>query len=123
MRKLSELSTDECLSVLCEITPFLSNIVTDEELMSTIGKAGDKKGLTAAGVVMAGVDRITKCVPLLLKTHREDVFQIVARVGGVEPEKVAAQNIMVTLVQIRAILKDKELLDFFKSWQRGEEAE
>lgn len=31
MRKLSQLGTDECLDVLCEITPHIVNLVSDEE--------------------------------------------------------------------------------------------
>lgn len=123
MRKLSDLSTDECLNVLCEITPFVSNIVSDEEIMDAIGKAAEKKGMTAIGVMMTGVGRIARAAPMLLKNHRNDVYEILSILGEMTVEEVAAQNTMVTLAQIRVVCKDKVLLDFFKSWAHGDEAE
>lgn len=123
MRKLSDLTTDECLDVLCEITPHVASIVADEEIMAAIGKAAPKKDLTAAGTVMVAMARVTKCIPLLVKTHRDDVYAILASVGGMTVEEIAKQNTIITLTQIRAVCKDKELLDFFKSWAHGDKAE
>lgn len=124
MRKLSDLGTDECLNVLCEITPFVSNIVSDQDLMEGIGKGVDKKGMTNVGVIMLGIKRMFNAVPLLLKNHREDIYNVVSAVGGeMTTEEIAAQNIMVTLAQVRSLMRDKVLIDFFKSWVRGEETE
>lgn len=124
MRKLSDLNTDECLNVLCEITPYVSNIMSDQDLMENLGKGVDKKGMTNVGVIMLGIKRIFNAVPLLLKNHREDIYNIVSTVGGeMSVEEIAAQNIMVTLNQVRSLMRDKVLIDFFKSWVRGEEAE
>lgn len=123
MRKLSDLSTDELLDVLCEITPNVASIAEDENIMAAIGKAAPKKDLTSAGVVMTAVSRLTKCIPLLIKSHRDDVYAILAVVGGMTVEEIAKQNTIVTLNQVRVVCKDKDLLDFFKSWKRGEETE
>lgn len=124
MRKLSDLGTDECLNVLCEITPSVSNIVSDKELFNTLGKGVDGRGTTDAGMFMLTVKRLFTAVPLLLKNHREDIYSIVSTVGGEKTtEEIAAQNIMVTLNQVRSLMRDKVLIDFFKSWVHGEEAE
>ncbi len=45
--KLSKLTTDEALDVLCEITPFVSSIISDEDLMETLNKTIKKDGMTA----------------------------------------------------------------------------
>ena len=114
--KLSQLTTDNALDVLCEITPYVSNIVTDEELMATIGKTVKREGgMTRAGVMLLGAEKLTKIVPVVMKTHRADVYGIVAVLNGMEPEEIAQQNVIKTSMQIRDICKDKELLDFFKS--------
>lgn len=114
--KLSQLTTDNALDVLCEITPYVSNIVTDEELMDTIGKAVKREGgMTRAGVMLLGAEKLTKIVPVVMKTHRADVYGIVAALNGMEPEEIAQQNVIKTSMQIRDICKDKELLDFFRS--------
>ena len=39
--KLSELSTDKALDVLCELTPHIKNITDDEAATSSIGKVLD----------------------------------------------------------------------------------
>ena len=114
--KLSQLTTDNALDVLCEITPYVSNIVTDEELMATIGKAVKREGgMTTAGIMLLGAEKLTRIVPVVMKTHRADVYGIVAVLNGVEPEVIARQNVIKTGMQIRDLCKDKDLLDFFKS--------
>ena len=123
MRKLSQLGTDECLDVLCEITPHIVNLVSDEEIMNAIGKPVDKKNSTKVGVMLIGALRITTVVPLLLKTHRADIYAILSIMGEKSIEEVAAQSTMATLWQIKELSNDKELLSFFKSWGRGEPSE
>lgn len=120
--KLSELTMDECCDVLCEITPYISNIISDKEVMETIGKAVEKDGLTAIGVFLAGAERLNKIVPILLKTHRSDIFNILAALNRKSAEEIGKQNLMFTLFQIREVCKDKELIAFFKSWAQEEQS-
>ena len=123
MRKLSELGTDECLDVLCEITPHIVNLVSDDEIMGAIGKPVDKKNSTKVGVMLLGAQKITTVVPLLLKKHRDDIYAILSIMGGKSVEEVAKQNTMATLWQIKTLSEDKELLSFFKLWGCGEKSE
>lgn len=120
MRKLSDLGTDECLDVLCEIAPNVQAITEDKEIMAAIGKAIDKKGLTTAGVMMTAVSKLVGAVPLLFRTHRADVYHILATVGGVAVEEIKNQNVVDTAWQLREILQDKPLLDFFGWSKRGD---
>lgn len=113
--KLSHLTTDEALDVMCECTPFLSSISADTELMDTIGKGMDTKGMTKAGILLAGAERINKIIPLLLKTHRADVYGLLGVVNRIPAEGIARQNILKTAAQLREVLTDKDLMDFFKS--------
>lgn len=112
--KLSELTTDETLDVLCEITPCVEHIVKDEQIFSAIGNAVKTDGMTKIGVLMAGVDRISSVVPVLLKTHRADVYGILASVNRVDVEKIAGQKLTDTLTQIYDMIHDEDLLRFFK---------
>lgn len=120
MRKLSDLGTDECMDVLCEIAPSIQEIVDDKDIMNALGKAIDKNGLTAAGVLMAATSKLVGAVPMLFKTHREDVYNIISSVGGVTVEDVKAQNMLDTMRQMKEILRDKPLLDFFGWSKRGD---
>jgi len=114
--KVSQLSTDQALDVLCRLTPHISNITSDAALVETLGKvvnAGD--GLNKYGSFMLVADRLGESVPILLKTHREDVYGILSILNEKEPEEVAKQSLMETLRQLREVFLDKELMAFFKS--------
>ena len=113
--KFSQLTTDKALDVLYEITPYIANIATDDELMAVIGKAVKREGMTRAGVLLLGAEKLTKMVPVLLKTHRDDVYGVVAAVNGKTVDEIREQNFIKTTAQIVEVIKDKELLDFFKS--------
>ena len=113
--KFSQLSTDRALDVLCEIAPYIANIATDEELMEVIGKSIKSDGMTRAGVLLLGAEKLTKMIPVLLKTHRNDVYGVVAAVNGKTLDEIAQQNFIKTTAQVVEVIRDKDLLDFFKS--------
>lgn len=114
--KISEMSTEKAMDVLCELTPYMINIVTDEALITELKSAIDfTKANTMAEKMALTAGKITKIIPILLRNKKNDVFGIVGVLNNKTIEEVAKQNIIVTMKQIRDIAKDKELLDFFKS--------
>lgn len=122
--RLSELSTDRATDVLCELTPYIANIVSDEELLEELKKTVDRKDIVNKAQWLAvGAEKITKILPILLKKRKEDVFGILAVMNEKTVEEIAKQNILVTLKQARTAFKDKELIDFFKSCASAEEGE
>lgn len=122
--RLSELSTDRATDVLCELTPYIANIVSDEELLEELKKAVDRKDIVNKAQWLAvGAEKITKILPILLKKRKEDVFGILAVINEKTVEQIAKQNILVTLKQAKTAFKDKELIDFFKSCMDTEEGE
>ena len=122
--RLSELSTDRATDVLCELTPYIANIVSDEELLEELKKAVDRKDIVNKAQWLAvGAEKITKIIPILLKKRKEDVFGILAVMNEKTVEQIAKQNILVTLKQAKTAFKDKELIDFFKSCMDTEEGE
>ena len=121
--KLSELSTDAAASVLLSITPALSNILKDPDLRGKIGKKADLKDMSVMGIYFAGVDKINEIIPFLLDTHKADVYAILAALNNTTTSKIAKQNILVTMTQIMETVKDKDLIDFFKSWAGTEQTE
>lgn len=121
--KLSKLTTDEALDVLCEITPYVSNIVVDENLMETLNKTVKKDGMTRAGVLVAGAEKLSRLVPIVMKEHRNDVYGILAAVNGTDADEIAKQNIIKTSMQIRDVCADKEMLDFFRSCAQQKDTE
>ena len=121
--RLSELSTDAAASVLLSITPALSNILKDPDLRNKIGKKVDLKDMSVMGIYLAGVDKINEIIPFLLDTHKADVYAILAALNNTTTSKIAKQNILVTMTQIMETVKDKDLIDFFKSWAGTEQTE
>ena len=114
--KISELTTEKATEVLCELTPHVTNIVTDEALIAELKSAIDfTKANTMAEKMALTAGKITKIIPILLKNRKSDVFGIVGVLNGKTIDEIAEQNIIVTMKQIRDIAKDKDLLDFFKS--------
>ena len=122
--KLSQLTTDRAADVLCELTPYIANIVSDEDLLTELKKAVDAKDIQNKAQYLAiGAEKITKILPILLKKRKNDVFGILAVMNEKTVDEIAKQNILVTLKQAKTAFKDRELIDFFKSCMDTDEDE
>lgn len=115
--KISDLSTDRALDVLCEILPNVNSICIDEELVEAVKKKVSKKfsELSRAEILLIGAEKLTEIGLIALKKHRHDVLSILAAINGVEPEQVERQNIIKTMAMLRELTKDEELIAFFRS--------
>lgn len=114
--KFSEISTDRAADVLCEVSVYALNILTDDELRESLKAQIDaEKPQTAGERYAIGAQRIGQWVPILLKKHRDDVFGILAAINGTTIAAIKKQNIIKTMLQVREAVKDKDLMDFFKS--------
>ena len=114
--KLSDLTTDRAADVLCEIGTYIINITTDEALTAELKKKAEKANAkTQAEMVSFLASKISALLPILLKKHKDDVFGIVAALNDTTADAIAKQNIIKTACMIREAVKDKELVDFFKS--------
>lgn len=122
--KLSQISTDKAVDVLCEIAPYATNIFSDETLMEELKSALDMKDANTMAEKIAIVgEKLSNIVSILLKKRKTDLFGIVGALNDKTTEEVSKQNFLITMKQIKDISKDKELVDFFKSWADTEESE
>ena len=122
--KISQLSTDRAMDVLCEIATPVTNIMTDEELIKELKSAVDfEKANTMAEKIALITGKFTKILPLILKKRKADLFSILASLNEKTIEEIGSQNVIKTMSQVKDIAKDKELLDFFKSCTGTEESE
>lgn len=119
--KLFELNTDRALDALCELTPYVSNICADGGLMASIGEQiSVDDNANAYGLLMLLARKIGEIAPILLKTHRTDVYGILSVLNEKSTSEIAAQPIMETVQQVQDAFKDTGLLSFFKSfWRRA----
>ena len=126
MRKISELSTDEALDVLCELTPLITSIVSDDDLMDELKKKikkGEGEELTVAEMLRLGIEKVNNIIPIVLKKNRDALLSVVAVMAGCGLEEIKAQNFLKTGMQIRDLAKDKDLMDFVKSCLNTEKSE
>lgn len=113
--KLSDLSTDRALDVLCELTPYIDRITNDKEVVSTIGKVVEPDAeLNQYGSFMLIMGRLSEFVPLLLKNHRPDVYGILSILNEKSKEEIAYQPLGETIRQLREAFQDEDLMAFFK---------
>jgi len=115
--KLSQLTTDETLDVLCEITPYINNIAIDQELTTELRRKVDPENLKSrADVMLEGAKKLNVLVPIVLKKRRDDIYGILSVLNKKTTEEIAKQSFIATVGQIREVLEDKELINFFKSF-------
>lgn len=120
--KLSELSTDRALDVLCELTPYVSNICEDGSVVGVIGeKISIDKSMNIYGQFATFIGQMSKAAPILLKTHRVDVYGILSVMNERSVDEIAAQPITDTIQQIKEVFRDTDLLSFFKSSAQPEQ--
>lgn len=122
--KISELTTERAADVLCEVSIYALNILSDKELLASLrmqleGTDGDR---TKAEMIAIASEKVAELVPLLLKKHKDDMFGIVAAVNGLTLEQVRQQKIIKTMNAIKEMAQDKDLIDFFKSCVSTEKA-
>lgn len=122
--KLSEMTTERATDVLCSLTPYITNILTDEKLLDELKSAIDiKDGETLAEKIAIVGAKISQIVPLVMKNRKQDLFGILGVLNDKTADEIAKQNFILTMKQVRDLTKDRELLDFFKSCKGTEGSE
>ena len=120
--KISELNTDQGCDVLCAITPAVANIATDADFVNAFNLKLKREDIaTPIQQVSATAKILTNLIPLMLKTHRNDVYEIIATLNCMNVDEVSRLGFLKTAALIRDVIKDKEMLDFFKSCVNGEQ--
>lgn len=115
--KLSEISTDMFLNKICEITPYINEIIEDKEIKKILTnkvKEADGTGeeLLEEGV-SKGIENVTKFIPILLKTHRKAVYGILSAMNDKPIKEIKEQKITETMKQITELFKDNDLKELF----------
>lgn len=114
--KLSQMTTDEATSVLIELTPHVASICTDVELKEELEARLDiQAGASRAEIYNEVINKITKLIPIIIGKQKESVYSIIGILNGKTVDEIGKQNFIVTGMQIRDIVKDKELIAFFRS--------
>ena len=82
------------------------NRVVPVDVLKDLEKEGKIKGLAK------GVSNFTKLIPILLKKHKENIYNVLAIVNDKTVEEIRKQNPVQTIKQLKELWSDKELLNF-----------
>ena len=118
--RISEISTDRALDVLCEVSVYIGNIATDEALTDELKKHMNTSGMTKAEVMKAGAEKISAIAPIVLKSHKNDVLGILAAVNEITVDELKQQNVMNTMKMVKELVQDEEFISFFSSCAQEE---
>lgn len=108
--KLSDIKGERVFDVIAEVTDPLYRIASDDAVMGAFqgaAQASGEGGETDYAKALRGI------VPVLLKTHRDDLVAILSAVNGVTAEEYLEGLTMAKLLSdVYDVLTDEELLGF-----------
>ena len=111
--KISQMTTDQAADVLIRIADPAANIMHDEETVAVLEKLA--KGNDAPLTFIA--DNIVPVTTVLFKSHRNDLYEVVAALSGKTMEAIGKQKITETIKDIKESW-DGDLVDFFASLKK-----
>ena len=97
------MTNDQATEAIIRIAPAISNICDDSEMLTLIddlGKLGDMNLLTAVGKLLP------KFTTLALKTHKNDLYEIIGALQMKPTEQVGGMNFAETLKAIKESYDD-----------------
>jgi hypothetical protein len=112
--KLSDIKGERAVEVIADLIEPIANIASDKEcadLFSVKPVKNEDKKVTAR-------KHLVKKVPLLLKTHKRDVIQIVATLDGKTIDEMNLFSITAALI---GMIQDEALIELFTSAARNVE--
>lgn len=111
MAKLNEMTTEQLVHTLCELTPPLCRILNDPRTQKALDRLLDRD-LSEVSLTKAWA-RVLEClVPTLLGTHWEDMCQITGILTGLTPEQVSAGSGTDIMAALRMSWTE-DIWDFF----------
>lgn len=113
--KFSEMPTDRAADVMCNVAIPMNNIATDAELLAFLRETSTERFQKQAFFVSIG-ETFVKFVPLVFKTHRDDLYAIIMEMTGKKLDEVKKQTLKQTMDDIRGFF-DRDFLDFFTSFK------
>ena len=112
--KLSDIKGERAIEVIADLIEPVANIATDKEcadLFSVKPVKGEDKNVSAR-------KHLVRKVPLLLRTHKRDVIQIIATIDG---KSVDDMNLFSITAALIGIVQDEALIELFTSAARSVE--
>ena len=106
--KLSDLKGERAIEVIADLIAPMANIAADADNL----KLFHNKRLEGESVEEAGQRLMKEKLPILLKTHKKDIVDILCAVNGTAPEELSLMEI---ISQIADLGNDKDFMGLFIS--------
>ena len=107
--KLSEMSNEQATNFLIQTSQPIANIMEDEEVNALFVQVIESKGMILSKLIAS---LLPKVVTVALKSHKNDVFEIVGAFIEKPAKEVSKMNFLSTLTILKESV-DKDFLDFF----------
>lgn len=120
MLKVFDLPTDKGLPILATLTAEIGEMLLDKELFNAFTnvaeKFKDRGNLSKSELVTVGLTQIIRLVPILIKNHPNNMYNIISTLKEISVEEVKQQKVSDTVKDVISILKDEGFRDFFTSF-------
>ena len=115
MRKIAELSTNDGLDVLVEITPYVRTLATNDALIGELkalyaSSAEDRQTPTFAAEMLA------RLIPVWCRDCRAELMAIVRTLGGYSEDELAGLGAVRAFEEMGALFNDPDFVNFFRSF-------
>lgn len=110
MKKISELSTKDTMITLARVTPLVHKLYNNKKVQ----KAFKNNQKEEESKTQFGIRIVLDLLPELMETEQATILSILAAVKQVTLKEVEDQSFMQTMKDIKTLMSDEDLLDFFK---------
>lgn len=107
--KLSEITGARAIDVIAELIQPLANIAGDRENIAQMFNRKPNDGETESA---ATVRVLKENLPVLLKTHRDDILKILSTIDDADPESISVPEIVKGTLDL---LGDDDFMSLFMS--------
>lgn len=118
MKLFSDLTLDESLDIICDVTVPILNILDDDNLISLLQEKTEVK--TIADVKRVGAKKFANVLQILLKNKRNETVAILAPFFEMSEAELLKQNALITLANSMKLWQDKEFQNFLLQLQEQE---
>lgn len=118
--KLSEISSNKMMDVLCDLVVPIATIAEDRQILEaffervTVDEGMSYKERKVLGIMQVA-QNFKIIIPGLLRNHRNDVYEILSIINEKEIEEIKNQSPIETVKQVKELLEDEEFTSFFSS--------
>lgn len=122
--KLAEMTNDQATEAMILIAPAVEHIMQNEKIAGAFSDkvvvpkdaTEEEKAKLTEESGKRVISNILKLIPELLTTNKKDVYAIIAAVQGASVAQVGKKSFKDTILAVKDILNDEDLLSFFPSF-------